>query len=215
MSIGIVVVYYSSTGTVHALAEAVAEGATQAGATVRLRKVAELAPDEVIRGVPDWHAHATATADVPTVTHDDLRWADGYVVGTPTRFGNIAAQLRQFLDTLSPVWQEGALANKPASGFTAAASEHGGHESTLLSLYQTFMHWGAVVVPQGYTDDTVYAAGGNPYGVSAVQGPNGPSEGALAAARYQGRRVATMADALRALRTTPETADSVPLRESA
>lgn len=206
MTTGIVVVYYSSTGTIHAMAQAVVEGAEKAGATVRLRKVAELAPDDVVRGVPGWHEHAEATADVPVVTPDDLRWADGFVFGTPTRFGNVAAQLRQFLDTLSPLWQEGALADKAASGFTAAATLHGGHESTLLSLYQTFMHWGAVVVPPGYTDDTVYAAGGNPYGVSAVAAASGPSDDSLAAASYQGSRVATMARALRTVREVDQPA---------
>ncbi|WP_298325868.1 NAD(P)H:quinone oxidoreductase [Haloactinopolyspora sp.] len=192
----ITVVYYSATGTVHALANAVVEGAQKAGAETRLRKVAELAPDEVIQSVPGWLEHAEATHEVPLATHDDLAWADGFLFGAPTRFGNVAAQLRQFIDTLSPLWLDGALSDKPVSAFTAAHNAHGGQETTLMSFYQTFMHWGAFIVPPGYTDPSVYAAGGNPYGVSADFAESGPSEGALEAARYLGRRVAETARTL-------------------
>jgi NAD(P)H dehydrogenase (quinone) len=196
----IAVVYYSSTGTIHALACAVAEGAEKAGAEARLRKVAELAGDDVVRSVPAWHEHLQATADVPEVTHDDLEWADGYVFGTPTRFGNVAAQMRQFIDTTSAIWQKGVLANKPAGGFTSAVSRHGGHESTLLSLYQTFMHWGAVIVPTGFIDEAASEHVGNPYGISVVADGKGLSDEVLEAARFQGRRIADMARALASTR---------------
>ncbi|AYY15668.1 NAD(P)H:quinone oxidoreductase [Actinobacteria bacterium YIM 96077] len=192
----IAVVYYSSTGHIHALAHAAAEGAEKAGGEVRLRKVAELAPDDVVRSVPAWKEHLESTADVPEATLDDLEWADGYLFGTPTRFGNIAAQLRQFLDTTSPLWEKGALANKPASGFTSAETPHGGQEATLLSLYQTFMHWGSVVVPMGYIDPGASEHVGNPYGVSHLADGSRLDEKVLDAARYQGQRVTDMARAL-------------------
>ncbi|HZD67345.1 MAG TPA: NAD(P)H-dependent oxidoreductase, partial [Actinomycetes bacterium] len=124
------VIYYSSTGNVHALAEALAEGAVQAGAQVRLRRVAELAPAEAIDSNPAWRAHADATASIPVATHDDLRWADAYAFGTPTRYGNVSAQLKQFLDTTASLWAAGELADKPATAFTSAINTHGGNEST-------------------------------------------------------------------------------------
>ncbi len=189
----IAVIYYSSTGNVHKLAEAVADGASASGATVRLRRAAELAPANVVSSVPTWEEHLRATANVPEVTLDDLTWADGFVFGTPTRYGNVAAQLRQFLDTTSEPWAAGQLADKPVSGFTCSGSPHGGQESTLLSMYQVFMHWGALIVPLGYTDPVIDAAGGNPYGVSSLDDGTGPTPEALAAARYQGQRVTQMA----------------------
>jgi NAD(P)H dehydrogenase (quinone) len=194
----IAVVYYSSTGNVHALAQAVTEGAIEAGAEVRLRRVAELAPADVVSSVPAWAAHAEATAHIPEATLGDLEWADGYVFGTPTRYGNVAAQLRQFLDTTSDPWQRGALSDKPVSGFTCSGSPHGGQESTLLSMYNVFMHWGAYIVPMGYTHPAVDEAGGNPYGVSSLDDGNGPTPQALAAARQLGRRVTNVAQLTRA-----------------
>ena len=138
----IAVVYYSSTGNVHALAEGVATGAEETGAEVRLRRVGELAPADAIDSRPDWRAHLEATAQVPLASLEDLRWADGFAFGTPTRFGNVSAQLKQFLDTAGPLWAEGVLADKPATAFTSAITLHGGNESTLLALYNTMHHWG-------------------------------------------------------------------------
>lgn len=133
---------------------------------------------------------------MPEASHDDLEWADACVIGTPTRYGNVSSQLKQFLDTTGGLWSEGKLANKAVSGFTSTAELHGGQESTLLSMYNVFMHWGAIIVPMGYTDDAIFAAGGNPYGVSSTGSEAGLSEESLAAARYQGRRVAETAAAL-------------------
>ncbi|GAB3406795.1 NAD(P)H:quinone oxidoreductase [Flindersiella endophytica] len=158
----VAVIYYSATGNVHALAEAVAEGAEKAGAEVRLRRVPELAPAEAIDSNPAWRAHADATADLPVATHDDLRWADAYAFGTPTRFGNVAAQLKQFLDTTASLWKAGDLSDKAVTAFTSAINTHGGNESTLLALYNTMYHWGAIIVPTGYTDPAISPAGGNP-----------------------------------------------------
>lgn len=196
----IAVVYYSSTGNVHQLATAVAAGAEEAGATVRLRRAAELAPDEVVQSQDAWKAHVEAVKDVvPVATADDLEWADGYALGSPTRFGNPAAQLKQFIDTLGPLWQQGGLADKVATSFTSAQNTHGGQESTILALNNVFYHWGAVIVPPGYTDPLLYASGGNPYGTNYVSGSgDGMSDETLAAARYQGRRLAEYAAKLTA-----------------
>src|SRR5690242_1540101 len=126
MTCTVAVIYYSSTGNVHALARAVAAGAEEAGAEVRLCRVAELAPAEAIDANPAWRAHTDATAAMPLATHDDLRWADGVAFGTPTRFGNVSAQLKQFLDTTGPLWARGELADKIVTGFTSAINTHGG-----------------------------------------------------------------------------------------
>jgi len=198
----VAVIYYSATGNVYALARAVEEGAREAGAEVRFRKVRELAPEEAIKSNKGWYDHALETQDVPEASLEDLEWADAYAFGTPTRFGNVSAQLKQFLDTAGPLWAEGKLADKVAAGFTSAQNAHGGQESTLLSLYNVFMHWGAVIVPPGYTDQSVFEAGGNPYGASSTDPLNGegPGEAELAAARYLGRRVAEKAEVLVASR---------------
>jgi NAD(P)H dehydrogenase (quinone) len=196
--VNVAVIYYSSTGNVHALAEAVAAGAHDAGAAVRLRKVAELAPAEAIDSNPAWRTHLDSTAAVPPAAHDDLRWADAFAFGTPTRFGNVSAQLKEFLDTTAPLWSAGELADKPATAFTSAINPHGGNESTLLALYNTMYHWGAIVVAPGYTHPSFSEAGGNPYGTAhpSVSGP--PGETALRSAREQGRRLARIASLVRA-----------------
>ncbi|MEV4255521.1 NAD(P)H:quinone oxidoreductase [Spirillospora sp. NPDC049652] len=198
MNVKVAVIYYSATGAVHALAEAVAEGAASTGADVRLRRVAELAPGSAIDQNPRWREHADATAGMEEATVADLAWADALAFGTPTRFGTPAAQLKQFIDQAARLWQEGGLADKPVTAFTSAHNRHGGSEATLLSLANVFYHWGALIVPPGFTDPAVYAAGGNPYGASAVTGPSGADlrDEVLDAARYQGRRLARTASRL-------------------
>jgi NAD(P)H dehydrogenase (quinone) len=192
MTVKVAVIYYSATGTVHALARAVAEGAVSARAEVRLRRVAELAPDSAIDQNPLWRRHADAAASIAQASVADLEWADAFAFGTPTRFGAPAAQLKQFIDQAGGLWREGRLADKPVTAFTSAFNRHGGSEATILSLGNVFYHWGALIVPPGYTDPAVSAAGGNPYGTSFVTGPTGeaPDAAALDAARYQGRRLA-------------------------
>ncbi|MEV1199199.1 NAD(P)H:quinone oxidoreductase [Microbispora rosea] len=196
MSAKIAVIYYSATGNVHQLAKAVAEGAEKAGAEVRLRRVAELAPDSAIDANPAWREHVEATKDVQVATLDDLVWADAYAFGSPTRYGNIASQLKQFIDTTGGIWQQGVMANKPATGFASAHNANGGNESTILALYNTFHHWGSIIVSPGYTNPVVYPAGGNPYGTAHPGGTGAPSEDTLAAARYQGERLATITASL-------------------
>ncbi len=190
MATKVTVIYYSATGNVFKLAQAVEEGAKEAGAEVRFRKVHELAPEEAIKSNQGWSDHALMTEDVPEADLADLEWADAYIFGTPTRFGNVSAQLKQFIDTAGGLWFEGKLADKVVSGFTSASNPHGGQESTLLSLYNVFAHWGAILVTPGYTDPVLFEAGGNPYGASST---NEPNEQELAAARYLGRRVAEKA----------------------
>ncbi|MCG5435619.1 NAD(P)H:quinone oxidoreductase [Micromonospora sp. PSH25] len=193
----VTIVYYSSTGTVHTLAQAAAEGAEKAGATVRLRKVAETAPPEAVGARPEWERHLKDTADVAEVGHDDLEWADAVLFGTPTRYGNPASQLRAFIDTTGPLWFQGKLADKVYSAFTASNTAHGGQESTLLALANTFCHWGGIIVPPGYTDPIQFRSG-NPYGTSHVVGDGPPGEVILQAARHQARRVVDVAALLKA-----------------
>jgi NAD(P)H dehydrogenase (quinone) len=196
MALNVAVVYYSATGNVHALAQALAEGAEKEGATVRLRRVRELAPDEAIDANPAWRAHVEAATDVPLATHEDLRWADAYAFGTPTLFGNVSSQLKQFIDTTAALWMAGTFADKPATGFTSAINAHGGNEATLLALYNTMYHWGSIIVPTGYTDDAFRAAGGNPYGTAHPSGAGQPDAAALSAAHAQGCRLVRIGAAL-------------------
>ncbi|WP_433463040.1 NAD(P)H:quinone oxidoreductase [Spirillospora sp. CA-128828] len=188
MTVKVAVIYYSATGAVHALAQAVAEGAVSAGAEVRLRRVAELAPDSAIDENPLWRRHTDAAAELAQASVEDLAWADALAFGTPTRFGAPAAQLKQFIDQAGGLWRDGGLTDKPVTAFTSAYNRHGGSEATILSLANVFYHWGALIVPPGYTDPVVYAAGGNPYGTSSTG--EGPDAAVLEAARYQGRRLA-------------------------
>ena len=193
MAVKIAVIYYSATGSVHDLALAIADGARSGDAEVRTRRVPELAPAEAITSNPAWQAHYDAARDsIEEAVLEDLVWASGLAFGTPTRFGNPSAQLKQFLDRTGQLWFEGALADKTVTAFTSAVNTHGGQESTLLALYNVFYRWGCIVVPPGYTDESVFAAGGNPYGTGWPAGVDGkrPDEIVLAAARHQGRRLA-------------------------
>lgn len=194
----VAVVYYSSTGTVYELAKSIVEGAEKAGAEVRLRKVAELAPEEAIASNAGWAAHAAETQDVPVASTEDILWADAVIFGSPTRFGNVASQLKQFLDTLGGLWAQGLLADKVYSGFTSTATAHGGQESTLLAMYNTFHHFGGIVVAPGYTDPVKFADG-NPYGTSHVdaQGALPVDDTARNAGEFQGRRVVRIAAAVK------------------
>lgn len=196
-SVKVAIIYYSSTGTVHALARAATEGAEKAGANVRLRKVAELAPPEAINANPAWTQHLRATADVVEASLDDLTWADVVLFGTPTRFGNPSSQLRAFIETTGRLWYQGKLADKVYSAFTASNTAHGGQESTILALANTFYHWGGIIVPPGYTDPVQFKSG-NPYGTSHVAEDGPPNDVALDAARYQARRAVDTAASLKA-----------------
>ncbi|MET8907522.1 NAD(P)H:quinone oxidoreductase [Micromonospora sp. NPDC004551] len=192
------VIYYSATGITYQMAQAAVEAAGEAGAEVRLRKVRELAPDEAIRSNSGWQAHRLETQDVMEAQPDDLSWADVVIMGAPTRYGMIAAQLKQFIDTTGPLWAQGALANKVYTGFTSTATLHGGQEATLLSLYTVFYHWGGIVVTPGYTDPSQFVAG-NPYGASHTSnnGENPPDHVALGATALTAKRAVQMGMALK------------------
>ena len=191
------VIYYSATGSVYALAQQAVEAAEKAGAEVRLRKVQELAPKEAIAANQGWSDHALLTESVPEATADDVVWADAVVFGTPTRYGNIAAQLKQFFDTLGPQWGAGELADKVYTGFVSTGTAHGGQESTLLAMYNSFYHFGGIIVPPGYTDPSKFVDG-NPYGASHISqnGANPPQEQDLTAVAYSVTRAVRIAEQL-------------------
>jgi NAD(P)H dehydrogenase (quinone) len=194
MTTKVAVIYYSATGTTYHLARAVEQGAAAAGAEVRFRKVRELAPEEAIASNQGWAAHRLESQHVKEATNDDLAWADAIIFGTPTRYGLPTAQLKQFLDTTGKLWAEGSLVNKLCSSFTSSGTAHGGQETTIVNLNTTFYHWGAIIISPGYADPIQFQAG-NPYGASFTSNNGGlrPDETALAAARFQGRRVAELA----------------------
>ena len=195
--VNVAVIYYSSTGSVHRLAEAVADGAAKVGAEVRLRRAAELAPPAAIASNPAWAAHVEETAHIPEPDMDDLRWADAVVFGTPTRFGLPASQLKQFIDRTGPLWDNGELAGKVYASFTSTATAHGGQESTILALNNTFYHWGGIIVPPGYTDPIQFVTG-NPYGASSVvSSDDGPADDDVTSAEFMGARIAEITSQLR------------------
>ncbi|MBO4207140.1 NAD(P)H:quinone oxidoreductase [Micromonospora echinofusca] len=194
----VAVIYYSATGITYQMAQAACTAAEEAGAEVRLRKVRELAPEEAIRSNSGWHAHRLETQDVMEAQPDDLSWADVVIMGTPTRYGVMAAQLKQFIDATGPLWAQGLLANKVYAGFCSTATSHGGQEATLLSMFHVFYHWGGVVVAPGYTDPSQFV-GGNPYGASHTSnnGEVAPDDIALTATGVTARRAVLMGTALR------------------
>lgn len=191
----VAIVYYSSTGTNYQMANWAKEEAESVGAEVRLVKVPELAPEEAIAANPAWKEHYEATKDVPKATSDDLVWADTIIFSVPTRFGSMASQMKQFLDTQGGLWGSGKTVNKVVTAMSSAGNQHGGQEATILSLYTAMYHWGAIVVAPGYTDDSIYTAGGNPYGTTVTAGKDGMVEDVEAAVKHQTKRaieVATM-----------------------
>ncbi|RCX17383.1 NAD(P)H dehydrogenase (quinone) [Fontibacillus phaseoli] len=193
-NINLAVIYYSSTGTNYQLASWAVEGAKIAGAEAKLLKVEELAPQSAISSNPAWKAHVEAAKDVPVATMDDLIWADGIIFSVPTRFGNVPSQMKQFLDTTGGLWAQGKLANKVVSAMSSASNPHGGQEATILSLYTTMYHWGAIIAAPGYTDPVTFASGGNPYGMSATVGQDGEiQENLRDGVIYQAKRTVSVA----------------------
>jgi NAD(P)H dehydrogenase (quinone) len=195
----ILVLYYSSYGHVEQMAHAVAEGARAAGADVAIKRVPELVPEDVAR-----KSGYKLDQAAPVATVAELADYDAIIFGAGTRFGVVASQMRNFIDQTGGLWAKGALAGKVGSVFTASATQHGGQESTILTMLPTLMHHGMVVVglPYTFADQTRLdeVLGGSPYGAATITGGDGsrqPSEIELAAARYQGRHVAQIADRLR------------------
>lgn len=192
--VNLAVIYYSAYGTNYQLSKWAEEGAIEAGAEVRLLKVDELIPENVINKDPGMKANAEATKDVPIAGHDDLEWADAIIFSVPTRFGNMASQMKNFIDRQGGLWAEGKLANKVVSAMSSAQNPHGGQEHTILSLYTSMMHWGAIIVAPGFTDPAIFKAGGNPYGTSVTQGQDGNMiEDVKDAVKHQAKRVVEVA----------------------
>ncbi|MBI3772474.1 MAG: NAD(P)H:quinone oxidoreductase [Gammaproteobacteria bacterium] len=200
----ILVVYYSMYGHILKMAEAVAEGAKEiSGINAELRRVPETLPNNVLDKMGALQS-AEQQAHIPVCTVEELGAADALVFGTPTRFGNMCGQMRQLLDATGKLWLSGDLVGKAGSVFTSSATQHGGQESTILSFHTTLLHLGMVVVGLPYSFQgqmrTDEITGGSPYGASTIAGGKGermPSDNELAAARYQGKHVATIASRLR------------------
>lgn len=182
------IIYYSMTGVNYQMALWAKEAAEEAGAQVRLRKVGELAPKEVIQNNPKWKEHVEETKDIEEATTDDLIWADAIIFSTPTRFGNVASQMKQFLDIQGGAWAAGKLEDKVVSAMSSANNPNGGQEHTVKAIYTSMMHWGAIIVAPGYTDDSCYESGGNPYGTSATVGEDGMVENVEPAVKHQALR---------------------------
>lgn len=196
----VLVVYYSMYGHVMKMAEAVAEGVREVpGCEVTIRRVPETLPEEVLEKMGALEARETM-AHIPLVQLEDLVSADAIIFGTPTRFGNMCGQMRQFLDSTGGLWLKGSLVGKVGSVFTSSATQHGGQESTILSFHITLLHQGMLVagLPYAFAGqmDNTQITGGSPYGSSTIAGTDGsrsPSENELAGARFQGAHVARIA----------------------
>lgn len=192
----IAIVFYSTYGTNHAVALEAARAAEAAGAEVRLRRIAETAPKEVVEGQEAWKAQLDKMQDIPEVSHDDMDWADGYFFAAPTRFGSVPSQVRAFIDTLGPLWMEGKLADKTFTATTSAQNLHGGQETTLIGLYTSVLHWGVIIVAPGFTNPILFETGGNPYGFSTQ--PGAFDEKAQQAVAHQATRLVEKTAALKA-----------------
>ncbi|MFC4403435.1 NAD(P)H:quinone oxidoreductase [Gracilibacillus xinjiangensis] len=190
----VAVIYYSSTGTNYQMANWAAEAAKEAGAEVKVVRTEELAPEAAINSNEAWKKHVEETKDVPVATSDDIEWADAIIFSMPTRFGSVPSQLKQFIDSQGGLWATGKTANKVVTAMASASNSHGGHEATLLNFYTTMMHWGAIIVPPGYTDESAYESGGNPYGTSVTQAQDGSMvENVENAVKHQARRAVEVA----------------------
>lgn len=194
-NVKLAVVFYSMGGTNYQLAKWAEEGAKEAGAEVKVLKVQELAPESIIERNEVWKNTVEATKNVPVATGDDIEWADAIIFSVPTRFGNMPSQMKQFLDIQGGLWATGKTVNKVVSAMTSAQNPHGGQEATLLSLYTSMMHWGAIIATPGYTDPVIFGAGGNPYGTSVTVGQDGKMiEDVQAAVKHQAKRTVTVAE---------------------
>lgn len=196
----VLIAFYSRSGVTEALANAIADGARAAGAEVRVRRAREVVSQEIINSVPGWADQAAAlNAKYEAPTEADAEWADAIVFGTPTRFGSVSSELKAYIDSLGGLWFQGKLNGKAGSVFGSSSTPHGGNESTLISLYNPMAHLGLIIVPLGYADASLFKAG-TPYGASSVSFNQAtpPTADDLEVARFQGKRVATVAKALKA-----------------
>ena len=199
-NVNLLIVYYSSTGANYQMARWAEEGSKETGANVRLRKVKELAPQAAIDANPAWKENFEATKNIKEATPDDLEWADAIIFSSPTRYGNMPSQMQQFFDLTGPLWAAGKLANKVVSAMSSAMNPHGGQESTILTIYKSMHHWGAIVAAPGYTAQEIFKAGGNPYGASATVDKKGnisDAEEIKNAVYHQARRTISIAESVK------------------
>jgi NAD(P)H dehydrogenase (quinone) len=202
MKTSVYVLFYSMYGHVHSMAEAVAEGAREVEeAEVTLLQVPELMPEELLEKSGAKKARA-AFAHIPIAKAEQFAEPDAILFGTPTRFGNMCGQMRNFLDQFGPLWQKGAFEGKVGSVFTSSNTQHGGQETTLTSFHTTLFHWGMIVIGVPYSEKRQMTmdeiTGGSPYGASTIAGrESGPSENELAIARFQGRHISEVTAALK------------------
>jgi NAD(P)H dehydrogenase (quinone) len=205
MAVNVLIAFYSRDGSTEKLATALAEGARGQGAEVRLRRVRELVGPEIMAKAPGWSERAAAmNAKYEAPTEADAEWADAIAFGSPTRFGNVASELKAFVDGLGGLWFQGKLVGKAGGAFCATATTHGGAESTLLTTYNFMAHLGLIIVPTGYGDPIMFRAG-TPYGAhAAVDGQyvKEVPEDELAVARHQGTRLTQVAAALKVAHQT-------------
>ncbi len=198
--VNILIAFYSRTGVTEALAAAIAEGAQAEGAEVRQRRAREIVGPEVMAHAPGWaEAAAAMNARHEAPTGADAEWADAIILGTPTRFGAISSELKAYIDGLGGLWAQGKLNGKAGAVFCSTSTTHGGNKSTLLSMYNPLAHLGLIIVPTGYAHPSLYKAG-TPYGASSISYNKAtpPTADDLDVARFQGRRVAAVAKALKA-----------------
>ena len=207
-SVNVLVAFYSRNGSTEALANAVAEGARSEGAEVRLRRTRELVSRDIMAKAPGWAENAdrmNALYEAPTEA--DAEWADGLLFGTPTRFGNVSSELKAYVDSLGGLWFQGKLNGKAGGAFCSTSSAHGGNESTNITMFNFMAHLGLIIVPLGYADAAMFKGAGTPYGASSISGQNSapPTPDELEVARFQGKRLAQIAKALKTVgETTPE-----------
>lgn len=205
-AVNVLIAFYSRNGNTEALAKAVAEGARSEGAEVKLRRVNDIVSEEIIQKVEGWAASRDRMRqEYDHPTEDDVLAADAIVFGTPTRYGNVSAELKAWIDSLGGLWAQGKLVGKVGSAFTSTSTIHGGQETTIVTLYIPMAHFGMVIVPPGYASPAVFQAG-SPYGATSVSGGNSdqcPTETDLEVARFQGALTAQVARALKAAKATP------------
>lgn len=199
-AVNVLIAFYSRNGSTEALAQAVAEGAQAGGAEVRMRRAREVVSEDVMRKAPGWLENAqrlNKLYEAPTTS--DAEWADAIIFGSPTRFGAVTSELKAYVDSLGGLWFQGKLVGKAGGAFTSTSTTHGGNESTIISMYNFMAHLGLIIVPLGYGEPVMFRAG-TPYGASTISGQNNtpPNADDLEVARYQGRRVAHVATALKA-----------------
>ncbi len=195
----LLVLFYSRTGNTATIADAVAEGAKSVKfSEVDVRRLDDLAPQSVIASVPGWKESRDALATKYKTLESVERLAeyDALIFGAPTRYGVMAAELKNLIDQTGPLWNRGALVDKVGAAFASVATPHGGHEMTIWSILTTMAHLGLVIVTPGYTDPIMFRAG-SPYGATATTGGGGPTPDDLAVARHQGKRTATVAEMIR------------------